>query len=349
MGLFSRNSSTAVLTPPTPASSANRAADGAAAQTKRRIPADSGGGAGDHAFACRSSAHRVHAAAQGPHPPAAGRAAGRAEPADAAAGHRPRGSAHADPRAVPERKGPAQQRRAGTADGRGAGRDVRPRPARNAAEGPDDQRHPDQRPTASTSSAAAGWRRRDVRFRDNAHLLQIIDRIVGAGRPPRRRDSARWSTPACPTAAASTRSSRRWRWTARRCRIRRFGAKPLKLEDLIRHGAFTPAVMDFLEAAVQARLQHPDLAAAPAPARRRCSTPCRASSRTTSASSRSRTRPNCSSSSRTSSGWKRARRTSKARARSRSATWCRTACVCGPTASSSASAAAPKRWTCSRP
>src|SRR5437868_9933656 len=35
--------------------------------------------------------------------------------------------------------------------------------------------------------------------------------------------------------------------------IRRFGAKPLQLEDLIRHGAFPPAVMDFLAAAVQAR------------------------------------------------------------------------------------------------
>src|SRR6185436_9065492 len=31
------------------------------------------------------------------------------------------------------------------------------------------------------------------------------------------------------------------------------GSKPLQLEDLIRHGAFPPAVMDFLSAAVQAR------------------------------------------------------------------------------------------------
>src|SRR5262249_41645758 len=31
------------------------------------------------------------------------------------------------------------------------------------------------------------------------------------------------------------------------------GAKPLQLEDLIRHGAFPPAIMDFLAAAVQAR------------------------------------------------------------------------------------------------
>jgi pilus assembly protein CpaF len=35
--------------------------------------------------------------------------------------------------------------------------------------------------------------------------------------------------------------------------IRRFGHKPLQLEDLIRHGAFPACVMDFLAAAVQAR------------------------------------------------------------------------------------------------
>src|SRR5213079_1584482 len=35
--------------------------------------------------------------------------------------------------------------------------------------------------------------------------------------------------------------------------IRLFGAKPLQLEDLIRHGAFPPPVMDFLAAAVRAR------------------------------------------------------------------------------------------------
>jgi pilus assembly protein CpaF len=35
--------------------------------------------------------------------------------------------------------------------------------------------------------------------------------------------------------------------------IRRFGAKPLQLEDLIRCGAFPPPVMDFLASAVQSR------------------------------------------------------------------------------------------------
>ena len=35
--------------------------------------------------------------------------------------------------------------------------------------------------------------------------------------------------------------------------IRRFGSKPMQVEDLIRHGAFPSAVMDFLSAAVQSR------------------------------------------------------------------------------------------------
>ena len=55
--------------------------------------------------------------------------------------------------------------------------------------------------------------RADVAFHDERHLLQIVQRIVG--RVGRRVDeTSRWSTPACPTAAASTPSSRRWPWTA---------------------------------------------------------------------------------------------------------------------------------------
>ncbi len=73
----------------------------------------------------------------------------------------------------------------------------------------------------------------DVRFRDNQHLRQIIDRIVDGSRvnaiiPPLALDGPAMS-------------------------IRRFGSKPLQLEDLIRHGAFPAPVMDFLSAAVQAR------------------------------------------------------------------------------------------------
>jgi pilus assembly protein CpaF len=94
--------------------------------------------------------------------------------------------------------------------------------------------------------------RAEVRFRDNAHLRQIIDRIVAqVGRrvdeispmvDARLQDGSRVNAIIPPLALDGPAMS-----------IRRFGAKPLQLEDLIRSGAFPPPVMDFLAAAVQAR------------------------------------------------------------------------------------------------
>jgi pilus assembly protein CpaF len=92
----------------------------------------------------------------------------------------------------------------------------------------------------------------DVRFRDNAHLRQIIDRIVAmVGRridevspmaDARLADGSRVNAIIPPLALEGPAMS-----------IRRFGAKPLQLEDLLRAGAFPACVMDFLAAAVQAR------------------------------------------------------------------------------------------------
>jgi pilus assembly protein CpaF len=92
----------------------------------------------------------------------------------------------------------------------------------------------------------------DVRFRDNLHLRQIIDRIVAlVGRridevspmaDARLADGSRVNAIIPPLALEGPAMS-----------IRRFGAKPLQLEDLIRHGAFPACVMDFLAAAVQSR------------------------------------------------------------------------------------------------
>ncbi|HYE17491.1 MAG TPA: CpaF family protein [Tepidisphaeraceae bacterium] len=92
----------------------------------------------------------------------------------------------------------------------------------------------------------------DIRFRDNQHLRQIIDRIVAiVGRridevspmaDARLADGSRVNAIIPPLALDGPAMS-----------IRRFGSKPLQLEDLIRAGAFPPAVMDFLAAAVQAR------------------------------------------------------------------------------------------------
>jgi pilus assembly protein CpaF len=92
----------------------------------------------------------------------------------------------------------------------------------------------------------------DVHFRDNNHLRQIIDRIVGmVGRrvdeispmvDARLSDGSRVNAIIPPLALDGPAMS-----------IRRFGSRPMQLEDLIRHGAFPAAVMDFLAAAVQAR------------------------------------------------------------------------------------------------
>jgi len=94
--------------------------------------------------------------------------------------------------------------------------------------------------------------RAEVRFRDNLHLRQIIDRIVAqVGRrvdeispmvDARLIDGSRVNAIIPPLALDGPAMS-----------IRRFGSKPMQLEDLIRHGAFPPPVMDFLAAAVQAR------------------------------------------------------------------------------------------------
>ncbi len=92
----------------------------------------------------------------------------------------------------------------------------------------------------------------EVRFRDNAHLRQIIDRIVGlVGRridetqpycDARLTDGSRVNAIIPPLALDGPAMS-----------IRRFGSKPLQVDDLIRVGAFPAAVVDFMAAAVQSR------------------------------------------------------------------------------------------------
>lgn len=92
----------------------------------------------------------------------------------------------------------------------------------------------------------------DVRFRDNQHLRQIIDRIVGlVGRridetqpmcDARLADGSRVNAIIPPLALDGPAMS-----------IRRFGSRPMQLEDLLRAGAFPSQFMDFMAAAVQAR------------------------------------------------------------------------------------------------
>ncbi len=92
-----------------------------------------------------------------------------------------------------------------------------------------------------------------VTFRDNAHLLQIIDRIVSkVGRrvdevcpmvDARLTDGSRVNAIIPPLALDGPAVS-----------IRRFGSNPLKLEDLLNFKAFTPEMVMLLEGAIKARL-----------------------------------------------------------------------------------------------
>jgi pilus assembly protein CpaF len=93
----------------------------------------------------------------------------------------------------------------------------------------------------------------DVKFRDNEHLLQIIDRIVSkVGRrvdetspmvDARLPDGSRVNAIIPPLALDGPSMS-----------IRRFGTNPLKLEDLLNFKAFTPEMAMLMEAAIKARL-----------------------------------------------------------------------------------------------
>ncbi len=93
----------------------------------------------------------------------------------------------------------------------------------------------------------------DVKFRDNDHLLQIIDRIVSkVGRrvdetspmvDARLPDGSRVNAIIPPLALDGPSMS-----------IRRFGANPLKLEDLLNYKAFTPEMAMLMEACMKARL-----------------------------------------------------------------------------------------------
>ena len=93
----------------------------------------------------------------------------------------------------------------------------------------------------------------DVKFRDNDHLMQIIDRIVSkVGRrvdetspmvDARLPDGSRVNAIIPPLALDGPSMS-----------IRRFGTNPLRLEDLLNFKAFTPEMAMLMEAAIKARL-----------------------------------------------------------------------------------------------
>jgi len=92
-----------------------------------------------------------------------------------------------------------------------------------------------------------------VVFRDEAHLMQIIDRIVS--KVGRRVDEV------CPMVDARLTDGSRVNAIIKplaldgaAVSIRRFGSNPLKLEDLLNFKAFTPEMVMLLEGAIKARL-----------------------------------------------------------------------------------------------
>jgi pilus assembly protein CpaF len=93
----------------------------------------------------------------------------------------------------------------------------------------------------------------NVEFRDNAHLMQIIDRIVS--RVGRRVDET------CPMVDARLEDGSRVNaiipplaLDGAAVSIRRFGSNPLKLEDLLNYKAFTPEMVMLLEGCIKGRL-----------------------------------------------------------------------------------------------
>jgi pilus assembly protein CpaF len=92
-----------------------------------------------------------------------------------------------------------------------------------------------------------------VMFRDNKHLMQIIDRIVS--RVGRRVDEV------CPMVDARLPDGSRVNaiipplaLDGPSVTIRRFGSNPLKLEDLLNYKSLTPEMVMLLEGAMKARL-----------------------------------------------------------------------------------------------
>lgn len=93
----------------------------------------------------------------------------------------------------------------------------------------------------------------DVKFRDDKHLMQIIDRIVS--RVGRRVDEV------CPMVDARLQDGSRVNaiipplaLDGPTMTIRRFGSNPLKLEDLLNYKSLTPEMVMLLEGAMKAKL-----------------------------------------------------------------------------------------------
>ena len=187
----------------------------------------------------------------------------------------------------------------------------------------------------------------DVVFADEAHLLRIIQRVVG--RSGRRIDEASATVDArLPDGSRVNAVVRPVSVGGPFLSIRRFGAKSLGVEEMLARGSFTPEMAAFLKAALASRLSVLISGGT-------------GSGKTTLLGALSEAIPHDErvvSIEETAELQLRNRHvvrmetrppTPKARGKSPSATSCATACGCGPTASSSARCAGRRRSTCSRP
>ncbi len=184
-------------------------------------------------------------------------------------------------------------------------------------------------------------------FADEVHLRRIIDKIVGEiGRrvdesnplcDARLPDGSRVNAVVHPLAIGGPFLT-----------IRKFSREKLQIDDLIRYGTLNAHAARFLQACVIGRL---NVMVSGGTGTGKTTTLNVLSSfiPETNGSSPSRTPRNCSSTRTTCSRSRPARPTSRVGARSRSAISSRTPSGCGPTASSSESAAAVRPSTCSRP
>ncbi len=187
----------------------------------------------------------------------------------------------------------------------------------------------------------------NVVFRDNKHLMQIIDRIISkVGRrvdetcpmvDARMADGSRFNAIIPPLALDGACVS-----------IRRFGTNPLKLEDLLNFRAFTPEMVMLMEGAIKARLNILISGGT-------------GSGKTTLLNTLSSFIPNTDRIVTIEDAAElQLQQDHVVRLETRPAniegkgeipppTWCATPCACGPSESSSANAAERRRSTCSRP
>ena len=263
------------------------------------------------------------------------------------------GGARGDPRHR-QRDHPDQER--GDVDRRAGGaarghlqRRARLRAARAAAGARRHRRHHGQRRRPRPTSRSAGKvQKTQMRFADNAQLMNICQRIVSqvgrrvdevepdlrrapARRQPRQRDRAaagdrrtRAHHPQVQEGSPEARAAPQVQVDLARgqdvARDHRPGA--LQRADLRRHGLGQDHAAQLPHRVDRQRRAHHHLRGL---------------------------RPSCSCSSRTSCDWRRVRPISKARARSPCAISSETACACGPSASSSARCADRRRSTFCRP